>query len=259
MNIGADLQTIQQRKDPHNQAVYNALQKLGQTATELERLVAQVKGGSAASSPVNTFVGPTIVPPSAAASWTAVNTLTITDGVQGTVIISKSAAGLGLGLKPISILAQFDVIMGLNEICFGNLTNATGVLPEVGLYVTNGTNPAASIAYGLAIASAYGTVVGPQTTPNSYRVSRTANPINVALNPAVTTFQQVCAPLNASPTWFRARANGGNVEFYVGDGLNWVLAYSVAFVPTHFGFGLNPANGGGVASPQTVRLTSCDR
>lgn len=259
MNIGADLQTIQQRKDPHNQAVYNALQKLGQTTTDLETYLASLKAGTDPNSRVNTYVGPTINPPSAAASWTAVNTLTIADAVQGTVTISKSVAGLGLGLKTIPILAQFDVRMGLNEVCFGNLTNGTAVLPEVGLYVTNGVNPAASIAYGLVVASAYGTVVGPQTTPNSYRVSRTANPINVVLNPAVTTFQQVCAPLNASPTWFRAKSNGGNIEFYVGDGLNWVLAYAVAFVPTHFGFGLNPANGGGVASPQTVRLTSCDR
>lgn len=36
MNIGPDIQTIQQRKDPHNQAIANALQKLGQSLSALQ-------------------------------------------------------------------------------------------------------------------------------------------------------------------------------------------------------------------------------
>jgi hypothetical protein len=45
MNIGPDIQTIQQRKDPHNQAIANALQKLGQTTTALENFLASVTSG----------------------------------------------------------------------------------------------------------------------------------------------------------------------------------------------------------------------
>lgn len=216
---------------------------------QIKSLATKTSGSGAPSVP--SYITAPNTPPSAASTWTIVNGLTVTDSGQGTLLITKSSATMGMGLKAIPVLAQFDCIMSFSDVAFGNLTNSTATIPEIGIFVTNGTIAGTSTAYGLTLGVF-------NTSPNTYKAARFTNPINVSPVAGVGTFQLVGPALTTIPTWFRVKSNGANMEFYVGDGLDWVLAYSIAYTPTHFGFGLNPTPSGGVASPQTVRLTSCN-
>lgn len=241
------IRNMGERWSPVSECLDRIGRAIDELAIQIRSLTTKTSGSGAPSVP--SYITAPNTRPTAASTWTSVNGLTIADSGQGTLLISKATATMGMGLKPIANLAQFDCSMAFSDVAFGNLTNSTATIPEIGIFVTNGLTAGTSVAYGLIIGVF-------NTSPNTYKASRIAAPINANPVAGVSTFQIVGPALTTIPTWFRVRANGANIEFYVGDGLDWVLAYTVAFTPTHFGFGLNPTPSGGVASPQTVRVTS---
>ncbi len=155
--------------------VSECLNTIGRAIDDLRLQIrgsSSVSGGSGTPS-VPAYITAPNTPPTAASTWAVVNGLTIADSGQGTLLISKSNATLGLGLKSVGTLAQFDCKMSFSDVAFGNITNGAAAIPEIGLFVTNGLTAGASIAYGLVI-GLY------NVNPNTYKAMRLYNPINVS-------------------------------------------------------------------------------
>lgn len=197
------------------------------------------------------WVGPTIVPPTTAGTWTPVNGISVSDGTQSTIILSKASSGLGLAMKALGAGA-YDVAIGISAINFGSLTSGSSALPSAGLFVSTGTNTAASVASGV-IAYHYGAAA-----PTKGIVTRVYSPISSGAPTAISSYNIAGLGLNVGAvSWFRITGTtGSGYTLYAGDGIVWDFIVSGVGAISHFGIGIDPTTGIGAASPQVIRVVS---
>jgi hypothetical protein len=129
MNIGADIQTIQQRKDPHNQAIANALQKLGTSISDLQLSFNQVVEAAAGSAIIPIQIlpipyAPTVTPIVTSGVQTQVWTITVTGscsfaapygGVPGQHFILKVTQG-GAGNNVLSFSLPYGFALAAGDL-----------------------------------------------------------------------------------------------------------------------------------------------
>jgi hypothetical protein len=216
----------------------------------------QSTGGSGASG----WVGPSIVPPTTAGTWTSVNGLSISDSAQSTLLLTKSTAGAGWCLKAIPNPASYDLIGAIANVSFGQYDGASpgvtdNVLIETGFCVTNGL---------LTSSSARGVThyhYPRATTPSSVQAGILTRGYTPLIGAPFGIFSFLTCgnflPFGTG-SWFRIVGNSSNITLYMGDGVTWVVIGTIPYTASHFGFYINPTGGlTGTALSQTVRVTSC--
>lgn len=211
------------------------------------------------SSYLDYFASVPITRPAAAASFTTVNSATLTD-TTGTVTISKATSGLGVSLLAIPTGNGEGQQNGTWTITAGIEPGIWGNYHECGLALTNGTVAGTSAALLLQITVQTATLTWPEY------ISRQYNPINGALAGGTVAgipvipqgpllflrAQKLTSGATNTVTWSFGRSDDGTIV--APDNIRWIqIGTDVpSSQPTNYGIGLDPRG----TLPAACRLVS---